>query len=327
MTLEKFQAIVVAKIKDYLPEGWKNAKIEHVNYLKNNHEKSAISFLKNDGSDWDIGANLSMEKWHEWYEEGERLEEILQGIAREVLEAEKGKDVVRESFNLQELTRDIHENVVLKLINTKQNEELLRDLPHREVHDMSVIYTWIRQHNEVGRMSCNITNHLAERYGLTEEELFEIALQNTKEILKPRVLSMEDTLASLGMLMEDGLAKGPAMQVLSNESGFYGASTILLTEYLDIVAERFDGDFYIIPSSIHECIAIPVGFMEPEEIQEMVYTINMSSVEIEDRLSNEVYHYDRESKTISMATDCPNKSLSDLPEEPALAFCVAEQRR
>ena len=46
----------------------------------------------------------------------------------------------------------------------------------------------------------------------------------------------------------------------------------------------------------------------------------MSAVSLEDRLSNNVYFYDKEARTISMATDVPNKKLGDVVAEQSVRY-------
>ena len=50
----------------------------------------------------------------------------------------------------------------------------------------------------------------------------------------------------------------------------------------------------------------------PDDLAEMVYEINMEQVDIDDRLSNQVYHYDKDLRTLRLATDTINKSLDDV---------------
>mgnify|MGYP006878867193 FL=1 len=57
------------------------------------------------------------------------------------------------------------------------------------------------------------------------------------------------------------------------------------------------------PSSIHEVIAVSADFGSPDEWAEMVYEINMDQVDINDRLSNQVYCYDKDLRTLRLATD------------------------
>jgi len=67
-----------------------------------------------------------------------------------------------------------------------------------------------------------------------------------------------------------------------------------------------------LPSSIHEVIAVSADFGSPDELAEMVYEINMDQVDINDRLSNQVYCYDKDLRTLRLATDTINKSLDDV---------------
>ena len=66
------------------------------------------------------------------------------------------------------------------------------------------------------------------------------------------------------------------------------------------------------PSSIHEVIAVSADFGSPDELAEMVYEINMDQLDINDRLSNQVYCYDKDLRTLRLATDTINKSLDDV---------------
>ena len=66
------------------------------------------------------------------------------------------------------------------------------------------------------------------------------------------------------------------------------------------------------PLSIHEVIAVSADFGSPDEWAEMVYEINMDQVDINDRLSNQVYCYDKDLRTLRLATDTINKSLDDV---------------
>lgn len=59
------------------------------------------------------------------------------------------------------------------------------------------------------------------------------------------------------------------------------------------------GDFYIIPSSVHELLLIPQDFGDPSDLIELVKNINATEVSPEDFLSNSIYEYDSLSKEIA----------------------------
>ena len=63
---------------------------------------------------------------------------------------------------------------------------------------------------------------------------------------------------------------------------------------LEQAAEKLGGDFYILPSSVHECILVPAGRTVSSEIlKEMVTDINHTQVEPQEVLANQVYLYSR----------------------------------
>ena len=62
---------------------------------------------------------------------------------------------------------------------------------------------------------------------------------------------------------------------------------------MDKIAETTKGDYFILPSSVHETIILPDnGAMTAKELEAMVTEINATQVEPWDRLTDQVYHYD-----------------------------------
>ena len=100
---------------------------------------------------------------------------------------------------------------------------------------------------------------------------------------------MEELIAELS----DGLetACSAHMLVLTNEKCFFGASVIAYPGVLEKAAELLGGDVMILPSSVHEVIAIPAEGADPKALREMVKSINEAIVSPEDRLTDSVYRY------------------------------------
>jgi hypothetical protein len=46
----------------------------------------------------------------------------------------------------------------------------------------------------------------------------------------------------------------------------------------------------------------------------------MNCVRLEDRLSNQVYHYDKDLRKLTMATDTPNKRIDGMVAEQPLIY-------
>ena len=85
------------------------------------------------------------------------------------------------------------------------------------------------------------------------------------------------------------------MYVVSNRTKCDGAATIAYPEVLEQICDAMNADgFYLLPSSRHECIAIPenVG-KDVAALRCMVHEVNSTQVPPEDLLSENVYRYKR----------------------------------
>ena len=325
MTYEMFKEIVILNIKKYLPDDWQEAKIERSQSHKVNFEKDSIVFIKHPGESMEMSPNVDVKHWYQKYLSGYSLEDVLDDLAEAVLDAERQVKPVKAGLDINK----VRDNVFWQLIHTDQNRELLKELPHREFHDLSIIYVWLIQVNEKTQLcTSRITNGLAEQIGMSEEELYEVAKENTQKILPTVIKPMHEVINEL--MGENALGRSHEpdepvpMYVLSNCTRNFGAAAMLDKDALQDLAEHCGENFYILPSSLHECIAIPQSHSDLGQLAEMVYEINMTQVELQDRLSNEVYQYDMETREVTLATDVPNKSLEEygLEKEPTLGVAV-----
>ena len=53
----------------------------------------------------------------------------------------------------------------------------------------------------------------------------------------------------------------------------------------------------------------------------------MQEVSLDERLSNQVYHYDKDLRKLTLATDTPNKRLDGIVAEPPLVYDAKEKSR
>lgn len=324
MNYEMFKEIVKEKIKEYMPPEYKDAVAEVISVNKINGMKDALVLRK---SDEQIVPNLCLDDFYKAYREFGDLKMALSNMAEEYVRT-ADSSIKKLEIDMSQMK----DQVVMMLINTEQNREMLADLPHREFQDLSVIYRYVISQNEQGMTSFKVTNELMEQAGMTPEELFQYAAENTKKMFPPRIKRMEDVM--FGMMDEEGIPDEVAdlfqtdrnpkesMWVISNSRGINGAVSMLYDENLNKLADRIGTDLYIMPSSVHEVIAVSVemGNGNPEELAEMVQEANMSVVELEDRLSNNVYHYDKDLRELKLATQVPNQRLDGVVAEPELIY-------
>lgn len=330
MNYEIFKEVVAEKFMDYMPEQYQGMRLRVEPVNKVNKVLDGIT-LVGSGAGRSVSPTLYINHMYEHYLETENLQEVLQSAARRMDMAFKEMPEVGD-VNLE----SAKDNIVFQVINTLQNEDMLRDMPHREFQDLSIIYRWVVKVDENGIQSSAIRNNLAEQLGMNEEQLFKCAVENTRRIFPPTVKSMNDVIRE--MFISDGMPAEVAdmmigempedkmMWVISNDRGINGAGAMLYEDNLHKLAMKLETDLYILPSSVHECIAVSTNVGDPYELAEMVSEINMGQVALEDRLSNQVYHYDKDARRLTLATDTPNKRLDGMVAEAQLIYDNGKSR-
>lgn len=92
------------------------------------------------------------------------------------------------------------------------------------------------------------------------------------------------------------------MIVLANQSLFFGAAMLLNISVLKKLADQLDSNLYLLPSSVHEIIAVRSDpNTDVSYLTEMVNEANNYVVEPEDYLSDHVYYFDREKCEVTIA--------------------------
>ena len=330
MNYEIFKEVVAEKFMDYMPEQYQGMRLRVEPVNKVNKVLDGIT-LVGSGAGRSVSPTLYINHMYEHYLETENLQEVLQSAVRRMDMAFKEMPEIGD-VNLE----SAKDNIVFQVINTLQNEDMLRDMPHREFQDLSIIYRWVVKVDENGIQSSAIRNNLAEQLGMNEEQLFKCAVENTRRIFPPTVKSMNDVIRE--MFISDGMPAEVAdmmigempedkmMWVISNDRGINGAGSMLYEDNLHKLAMKLETDLYILPSSVHECIAVSTNVGDPYELAEMVSEINMGQVALEDRLSNQVYHYDKDARRLTLATDTPNKRLDGMVAEAQLIYDNGKSR-
>lgn len=211
------------------------------------------------------------------YQEGQSLTEIA-----EMVKENASKHAVFTGSKLTEFLKGNgwRKKLIAEVINTKVNEELLLELPHRNIFDLSVIYR-IKFLNG----SIIVDNALTKNLNASEPELYEMAKENISESYPLFIAQVFET-----------------FYAVSNKEYLYGANAFLFEEKFEKMAESVDDDIYIIPSSIHELLFVRASLFTEEELLEIVRDANRVAVSTEEFLSNNIYHYSRKTKKLSMIT-------------------------
>ena len=284
--------MVINEIGNYFPNYLGKAEIKVVEMYKVNQMKHAL-LISFENSKSNIIPTLYLEDLYDMYESEDDKGLVLDKIVELYIKALDEAPELNLEFS--------NDKLFFQLINAETNRELISKCPHRMICDMAVIY---RHKFDCG--STIVTNEMINYLKLDEEELYKLAYKNTKDLLGVQSMKIEEMLKKLmpaellEMIPEEELfPEELSLHVLTNNDTYYGASTILYTDILDKKAEEFGENFYIIPSSIHEVLLLPVSLGEFFD-DGFIELINSNELMPEDVLSNHRYIYDRKSKQISI---------------------------
>lgn len=307
-TYEEFIQEVKERILDFIPE---NANLEVVitKVRKNNNiVLDGLSIINKDEK-FQFSPTIYLNHYYEELEEGRFIVDIIREIAKIHLENNR-KDVNLKNMDLHNL-----DNIYVNVINKEKNKELLKETPYIEFEDLAIVFKNLVSNTTDGISSILITNELFKNEYVPKmdlDALYEKALSNTRRLFDIIVRRMDEVLLEALKneynLPEDILQDIVAvsqnscpMYVITNKKGIFGATAILFNDVFENLSRKFNSDLCILPSSIHELIAIPINHAEdPNDLKSMVNEINGTQVAPDEVLSDNIYIYRRKKRTITL---------------------------
>lgn len=214
----------------------------------------------------------------------ENIDEVLDLISEVSKKGMPGFDMERL------MSRDyILENVRAQVV-AASNCMLTEGIVYREFLDLAIVYRVSVGAIDDGTGSYLVNEKILAQAGLTEEELFEVVSSD----MRFNTVTMGQALArAMGMEDDNEFFDGlDNIFIISNDSLIHGAG-VLCSDYLKVVRDRFESDYYILPSSLHEVIVLKAeDGVVPTDLIEMVKEVNSTTVRPEDMLTDAVYKFD-----------------------------------
>ena len=294
------------QIKAAVEEAMPQAQVDMHHVLKNNQVALDGITILYEGET--ISPTIYLNELYAQYEDGRSMEEIV----RDVLTLYRSSRC-QPAFEIGCLKNFeyVRDRVVFKLINYEENREMLKEMPHRRILDLAMVFYFILEDEVLGVATALIFNSHLELWQIDEETLYKVARENTPRLLgwelqsmdqlidemllremRPEFESEEDYEAFCRSMLGRERKPSSPMYVLTNNERFNGAGCMLYQDVLDRFAREQNSDLYVLPSSIHEVILIPCSQSPArEELCDMVREINQTEVAVTDRLSDQVYRY------------------------------------
>ena len=159
-----------------------------------------------------IAPTIYLNGYYERYEDG-AME--LSDVVESILDTYNHHNSV--TFDISTFTDfdAVKNRICYKLVNTASNKDLLKDVPHREMFDLSVVYYVMVSAEDGATGTILIHNNHLDFWDVTENDLYEFASINTSKLLPAGIKSMFDTLSEM-IDMEDLPNTDDFMYVLTN---------------------------------------------------------------------------------------------------------------
>ena len=230
-----------------------------------------------------------VEDFYDMYKEGRSLKDLSAAVVQ---------DAYRYIHNPPDFS-DIYPDVLsgqglfgVRLLNKSGNRDYLEGVTYLDVGCGFVLIAEIRS----GDFRAVITNRLLDSLDMTKEALFERALEDSSMNDRATLYDLADMLpafpqANVNLLdSAAGTVLPPvSLYILSNESSFWGAAVLFYPGMLARHSDLMGGSFYVLPSSVHEVLLLPVTEGDPQKLVDIIRSANRTVTDSDVFLADELF--------------------------------------
>lgn len=234
------------------------------------------------------------------YSCGIELKEICRKIQDCVLELEfalKGAAKLEgQSFE------EVQDGFYLKVVNSQKYQEELQDVFYLPFLDLAIVAYFECSSNKSESVPFLINNDILKKWNVKKELVFTKAWENMQQDYPMSIGSIEEAMQAVlldmpfsGSSIEELELNDCSFHILTNAENKFGFTSVFYPDVLKKYGEKF-GDFYIVPSSIHEALLFPEKKVpqnwNAKEFANNIRSINETKVAPEEVLSDSLYYYD-----------------------------------
>lgn len=304
MNFEEFINTIKDTIKEYLPEDYRDAEVNILENRKLNTNYTGLTVTREGDT---LAPTINLNNLFDSYSKHPEhsITAVMQEVASVIQHTPETFDIGR----IMDYDR-VKKNLFMRLSAAEKNKDLLEHAPHIRKEDLAITFHIMLDQSDKGTATTMINDNMMEAYGIDLDQLYQDALLNSPVICPAQIENMGEALSR--MMIEDMKSAGAPpeviqemekdlkesnkdnpMTIITNDRLVDGASAIFYPGVMDLVGERMKGDYFILPSSVHETLVVPDdGRVSLQELTDMVKEVNMTQVSPEDQLTDQVYHYD-----------------------------------
>lgn len=283
MSIIEFRDLIIDRITGVLED----TKVTKCDALKNNGVYLYGICLNNKNSN--VYPTIYLERYYQRYLSDEPIENIVTDILEYDEENRFSGEFDVDLFFDFERLRD---RLFVKLISREKNKDFLKSVPSRDFLDLSIVVYCDVSDMCGQRASITIKKEHVSKWNVTEDELIDIAMDNTRGS-KPKITDMSYYIDKVtGETRDDSRGK---MYVMTNDALIFGAVSMLSDDLLDEFLQNKARGVYILPSSICEVIlVIDNGEYDNYAFDEIINQVNIETLSEEEILSTHAYYYSAE---------------------------------
>ncbi len=202
---------------------------------------------------------------------------------------------------------EIKDRLRVRLMDMKTHEEDLQRAVYEPVGCGYALVVYIELPDEIAEGGiANLPKVAAEALGVDTRTMVREALETSVANETPKLSTMRSALFGPpeNLLEDKELYEVPDFLVLTNNDGRLGASVLFYPELTSQISEIVKGDYFVLPSSIHEVLILPDhGQIPAKDLLMMVKEVNEAEVMPEEQLGNKVLHFRADLQKLQVAAE------------------------
>ncbi len=192
----------------------------------------------------------------------------------------------------------IHDNLFCKLINPRSYAESSKDLLSKPWMDLQICCYYDMAGDGLPDASAVIRSSCLSLWDVSGDKVLEDAWYNTTErqsiLFYPLERVLRDLQDDREWPEESEFWESSPLYILSSTNRVFGAVFMAVPAVLMRIGKDLGTNYYILPSSIHECLILPeTEAADEKELNTLVSMINKEYVPEKEVLADHVYYYDR----------------------------------
>lgn len=281
--------------------------LENIKFTNKGGDRLNITFAEYDGTY--VDCSVHVEELYVAYQNGIRLNAIVDYICGDVLHA-KNCNIYDKTKTL--MNYDTAKNrLFVRLLNCDRNADVLKNVVHKTLGDIALTVCAIVDDNREDLISTKILKFMVKKWGKTETDIFNEALENTYRATPPRIYKWEEMIFNreytgdsfMESCDEDVISKDAMGNCLSTTIKTNGAVAVFLPGVAEHLAELLNSDFYMVFTSIHEVMIHNAKKVDPEDLKSVLTDTIRETVPEEDYLTSRIYKYNRRKHKFECVTD------------------------